>query len=91
MLQSMGLQRVRCDLVTEQQQNVILVTLCLAFFTPMATLVLGDSMDTPSSSGTHFQIRKVKVLVAQLCQTLCDPTDYNLQGSSSMGFSRKEY
>ena len=27
----------------KQQQNVILVTVCLAFFTPMPTLVLVDS------------------------------------------------
>ena len=45
----------------------------------------GRLMDTPSSFGTHFQIRKVKVLVAQLCQTLCNPMDYNLQGSSVHG------
>ena len=45
----------------------------------------GQLMDTPSSFGTHFQIRKVKVLVAQLCQTLCNPIDYNLQGSSVHG------
>ena len=35
--------------------------------------------------------QKVKVLVAQLCRTLCDPTDCSLSGSSAMGFSRQEY
>ena len=32
---------------------------------------------------------KVKVLVAQLCLTLCDPMD--CQAPLSMGFSRQEY
>ena len=40
----------------------------------------GQLMDTPSSFGTHFQIRKVKVLVAQLCQTLCNPMDCSMPG-----------
>ena len=33
-------------------------------------------------------------LITQLCQTLCDPMDYNLPGSSvhkDSGFSRQEY
>ena len=34
---------------------------------------------------------KVKVLVAELCPTLCDPMDYSLPGSSVHGFSRQEY
>ena len=34
---------------------------------------------------------KVKVLVTQLCLTLCDPMDCSLPGSLSTGFSRKEY
>ena len=29
--------------------------------------------------------------VAQLCPTLCDPMDYSLPASPSMGFSRQEY
>ena len=33
--------------------------------------------------------KKVKVLVAELCLTLCDPMDYS--SSVSMGFSRLEY
>ena len=33
---------------------------------------------------------KLKVLVTQLCLTLCDPMDCSLQGSS-MEFSRQEY
>ena len=28
----------------------------------------------------------VKVLVTQLCLTLCDPMDYSLPGSSVLGF-----
>ena len=36
--------------------------------------------------------RKVKVLIAQLCPTLCNPIDYRLPGSSVYGrFSRQEY
>ena len=31
------------------------------------------------------------VLVAQLCQTLCDPMDCSCQAPLSMGFSREEY
>ena len=35
---------------------------------------------------------KVKVLVTQLCPTLCDPRDYIAhQAPLSMGFSRQEY
>ena len=33
----------------------------------------------------------VKVLVAQSCPTLCNPTDNSLPGSSAKGFSRQEY
>ena len=33
----------------------------------------------------------MKVLVAQLCLTLCDPMDFSPPGSSVMGFSRQEY
>ena len=35
--------------------------------------------------------KKVKVLVSQLCQTLCDSMDCSLPASPSMGFSRQEY
>ena len=34
---------------------------------------------------------KVKVLVAQSWQTLCDPMDCSLPGSSAHGVSRQEY
>ena len=34
---------------------------------------------------------KVKVLVALLCPTLCDPIDCSPLGSSAMEFSRQEY
>ena len=33
----------------------------------------------------------VKMLVAQLCPTLCDPIDYSLPGSSVHGILRQEY
>ena len=36
----------------------------------------------------HAHCEKVKVLVAQLCLTLCNPMD---QAPKSMGFSRQEY
>ena len=34
---------------------------------------------------------RLKVLVAQLCPTLCDPMDCACQAPLSMGFSRQEY
>ena len=34
---------------------------------------------------------KVKVLVAQLCLTLCDPMDYSLPGFSVHGFFQARY
>ena len=41
---------------------------------------------------TLITIREVKWSEgAQQCPTLCDPMDYGLPGSSSMGFSRQEY
>ena len=33
----------------------------------------------------------MKVLVAQLCLTLCNPMDYSPSGSFVMGFSRQQY
>ena len=36
--------------------------------------------------------KKAKMLVTQLCQTLCDPMDHiACQAPLSMGFSRQEY
>ena len=35
--------------------------------------------------------RKVKMLVTQSCQTLCDTMDIVCQAPLSMGFSRQEY
>ena len=35
--------------------------------------------------------KKVKVLVTQLCPTLCDPEEHSHQTPLSMGFSRQEY
>ena len=37
------------------------------------------------------RLLKVKALVAQSCQTLCDPMDCRPPGSSVHGFSRQEY
>ena len=34
--------------------------------------------------------KRVKILVAQLCPTFCDPMGYSLPGSSVHGFSRRE-
>ena len=34
---------------------------------------------------------KVKALVAQLCLTLCDPTDCSLPAPLSLAFSKQEY
>ena len=39
----------------------------------------------------HPDMRKVKVLVAQSCPTLCDPMDWSPPGFSVPGFSRQEY
>ena len=36
-------------------------------------------------------VEKVKVLVTQLCPTLCNPMDCSLPGFLSMEFSRQEY
>ena len=38
-----------------------------------------------------LHLQKVKVLVAQLCLTLCNLIDCSLPGSSVHGFSRQEY
>ena len=43
------------------------------------------------NSSTHKVSLKVKVLVIQLCLTLCDPMDYIPPGSLSMEFSKEEY
>ena len=37
------------------------------------------------------RLKKVKVLVTQLCPTLCNPMDCSLPGFLSMEFSRQEY
>ena len=44
-----------------------------------------------SHSLSLFPVLKVKVLVAQLCLTLCNSMDCSPLGSSVMGFSRQEY
>ena len=47
-------------------------------------------MDMSLSKRCSFH-RKVKMLVAQPCPTLCNPMDYNLPGSSVPEFSKQEY
>ena len=42
-----------------------------------------------AKQGTY--ISEVKVLVSQSCLTLCDPMDFSLQATLSMGSSRQEY
>ena len=55
----------------------------LAIFRIISVPVLLFSSETPN----------INILseVAQSCPTLCDPTDYNLPGSSLHGISRQEY
>ena len=41
---------------------------------------------------THMHTHKrVKVIVAEMCPTLCNPMDHARQAALSMGFSRQEY
>ena len=50
------------------------------------------SMDVPWCIQSFFSCWTcVSVKSLQLCLTLCDPMDYCLPGSLSMGFSRQEY
>ena len=56
-----------------------------------------DRLETACTDNVHFQVllkgkqidrvaaSKVKVLVAQLCLTLCDPMDHSLSSSSVHG------
>ena len=62
-----------------------------------------DRLETACPDNVHFQVllkgkqidrvaaSKVKVLVAQLCLTLCDPMDHSLSSSSVHGIPRQEY
>ena len=71
----------------------------------VADLILGVSKITADGDCSH-EIERCLLLgrkamtnleseseseVPQSCPTLCDPMDYSLPGSSSMGFSRQEY
>ena len=53
------------------------------------------SFTCPLTPNAYFPLSllkgSVKVLVAHLCPTFCDPTDYSLQAPLSMEFSREEY
>ena len=56
-------------------------------------IYLGNEIDiwgTGEEERTEYKWVKVKVLVVQLCPTLCDPMDWDLPGSSVHGFSRQE-
>ena len=64
-----------------------------------------DGLETARTDNVHFKVLlkgkqidrvaaskvKGKVLVAQLCPTLCDPMDCNPSAPLSMEFSRQEY
>ena len=54
-----------------------------------------DSPGKNTGVGCHFLLQCMKVKseseVAQLCPTLIDPMNCSLPGSSTMGFSRKQY
>ena len=55
-------------------------------------VISSDFLFLSKSIGVFFCA--VLCLITQLCQTLCDPMDYNLPGSSvhkDSGFSRQEY
>ena len=53
------------------------------------------SFTCPLTPNAYFPLSllrgSVKVLVAQLCLTFCDPMDYSLRAPLSMEFSRQEY
>ena len=76
MLQSMGLQRVGHDWVTEQQQYISLSFTEKFRFTCCLTYL-------PSSFKKRK--RKKESEVTQLCSTLCNPMDCSLPGSSIYG------
>ena len=51
-----------------------------------------DGSESPRKSSISDQQGRVKVLVSQLCLTLCNPKDWSLPGSSVLlRFSRREY
>ena len=48
-------------------------------------------MITKLQSTDIYALKRVKVLVIQLCRTLCDPMDYTPPGFLSMEFCRQEH
>ena len=66
-LQSMGSQRVGCDLATEQQAHIVLSDHSLAKNSPTVLYMLYLLVMTSL---------KVKVKITQSCPTLCDLVDY---------------
>ena len=79
MLQFMGLQRVGHDCTTElnSQTGLFLKTVKFFFFIYITVMVLVGKA-TPKSES------EMKVLVAQSCLTLYNPTDWGQPGSWSM-------
>ena len=93
----MGLQEVRHDLATDQQQQqfwlngslMLAVTLSVpngpAEICPTLRVCdLGQEASSPSAS-VSSSAKQVKVLVAQSCLTLCDPMDCSPPGASVHG------
>ena len=88
-IQSMGSQRVGHNLATQE------ICKCLLLFSRLPFCLVGSFLhcakalqcDVVPFILLYFSCLKLKMKVAQLCSTLCDPTDY-LQ---SMEFSRPEY
>ena len=73
MLQSMGLQKVRQDWVTELNLSYYLRKNPSYYFYP------------------KWWLKEDDCLIAKLCQTLHDPMDCSLPGSSVHGFLGKNY
>ena len=73
MLQSMGLQKVRQDWVTELNLSYYLRKTPSYYFYP------------------KWWLKEDDCLIAKLCQTLHDPMDCSLPGSSVHGFLGKNY
>ena len=94
MLQSMGSPRVGHDLATEQQHAYYPYWAVRILLLVYRQLSMEDSPWAESVYTTCFHnwelfwYESVKVLVAQLCSTLCDPMDCSPPGSSVHGISQ---
>ena len=85
MLQFMGLQTVGHDLQTEQTAVTLVESVNYSAIISLLGLRGEVSCFSP-------RLLKVKVLVSQLCPTLCDPMDcVARQAPVLMEFSRQEY